>query len=47
MNLVDAVFNTAGVGGVVAGALIVTLVTCYFLTVRWISNGHKGKTERQ
>ena len=47
MDWVDAIFNTARVGGIVAGTLIVTLVACYGLTVRWISNGHEGKAERQ
>jgi len=42
---VDAFFQTPGVGGAVACAVIVTLVACYALTIRWISKGHEEDVE--
>ncbi len=38
---VDALLKTPGVGGAVACAVVVILVVCYGLTIRWISKGHK------
>jgi hypothetical protein len=40
MWIVDAVFETPGVGGAVAGAVILILIVCYGLTIKWISKGH-------
>jgi len=42
---VDAFFQTPGVGGAVACTVIVILITCYGLTIRWISRGHEEETE--
>jgi len=41
----EAVFQTPGVGGAVACTVIVVLVACYSLTLRWISKGRKDETE--
>ncbi len=46
MQFVDAFFNTPGVGGVVAGTVIATLIICYGLTIRWISKGEENSAER-
>ena len=46
MWYVDLIFDTPGVGGVVACSVITTLVVCYGLTVRWISKGHEDKAEK-
>ncbi len=43
MEFLDAFFNTPGVGGVLACAVIVTLALSYGLTIRWISKGHKDE----
>ena len=36
-----AIFETPGVGGIVAAGAIATLLVCYGLTIRWISKGHE------
>jgi len=46
MEYINAFFNTPGIGGLVAGTAVATLVTCYALTVRWISRGHESDTEK-
>jgi hypothetical protein len=46
MQFVDVVFNTPGVGGLVAGSVISILIVCYGLTVRWISKGEENSAER-
>jgi hypothetical protein len=46
MWYVDALFNTASVGGALACIVIVSLIICYGFTIRWISGGHEKKTER-
>jgi hypothetical protein len=38
---VETLFQTPGVGGAVAATAILTLITCYGLTIRWISRGHE------
>ena len=43
MAFIDELFNTAGYGGLAVGAIVVTLVLCYGLTIRWISKGHKDE----
>lgn len=35
----EALIDTPGIGGAIAGAVIVTLVTCYGLTIWWIAKG--------
>jgi hypothetical protein len=40
---VDALFNTAGVGGVAVCIVVTTLVISYGLTIRWISKGNTDK----
>ena len=40
---VNVFFETPGVGGAVACTVIVLLVACYGLTIRWISRGHEEK----
>ena len=42
---VDAFFETPGVGGAVACTIIVILVACYGLTIKWISKGHSKEVE--
>ena len=42
---VNALFETPGVGGAVACTVIVILVACYALTIRWISKGYTDETE--
>ncbi len=37
------VFDISGLGGALAASLIIALIVCYGLTVRWISKGYKGK----
>ncbi|HEX3001642.1 MAG TPA: hypothetical protein VHN82_04635 [Methanoregula sp.] len=38
-------FDLPGFGGAVACTVINTLIICYGLTVRWISKGHKKKSQ--
>ncbi len=47
MGYVDYILNTPGFGGLVACAVIVTLVTCYGLTIVWISKGHEDKIKEK
>jgi len=47
MCYVDAIFNTAGGGGIVAGVVITALIVCYGLTIRWIARGHEDESERR
>ena len=42
---VETVFQTPGVGGAVACAVIAILIACYGLTIRWIAKGHQEETE--
>lgn len=44
---VNALFETPGVGGAVACTVIVILVVCYGLTLRWISSGHEEDTQKR
>ena len=48
MQYIKAVFDTPGVGGAVAGAVVLLLIVCYGLTLRWISMGshHEDKAEK-
>ena len=43
MENLEAIFETPGVGGALACAVIVTLVVCYGLTIRWIAKGHEDQ----
>ncbi|MHC4663999.1 MAG: hypothetical protein ACYS8W_20240 [Planctomycetota bacterium] len=47
MEFLDWLFNTSGIGGLAVCIIVVTLVSGYGLTVRWISKGHVDKTESQ
>lgn len=42
---VSTFFETPGFGGAVALSVIVILVICYFLTLRWVARGQVEKTE--
>lgn len=42
---VEALFQTPGVGGATACSIIVILLVCYGLTIRWISKGHQDNSE--
>ncbi len=44
---VSTFFKTPGVGGALACSVIAILVTCYGLTIRWISKGHQKGPERR
>ncbi len=44
MNI-ETLFETPGIGGLVACVVIVSLVSTYALTVRWISKGQEEQTE--
>lgn len=47
MWFIEALVNTPGVGGAIACAAIGAVVICYGMTIRWISRGCNGKTDRQ
>lgn len=47
MSNFDMVLDTPGLGGAIAGAAVVILVTCYGLTIRWISRGEEEPTDQQ
>ena len=38
-------FEIPGVGGAVAFAAIMTLVICYYLTLKWVAKGQEGDTD--
>jgi len=41
----ETFFDKPGIGGIVAGVVIVSLIICYGLTLKWILNGHEKKTD--
>lgn len=45
MDFLKAVFDTAGIGGLLVGFIVTALLLCYGLTARWISKGYEEKTE--
>ncbi len=46
MQYLEAFFDVPGFGGALACAVIVTLIVCYYLTIKWILNGYDDKAER-
>ena len=38
-------FDIPGIGGAVACTVITTLIICYGMMIRWITKGHKEKSE--
>ncbi len=47
MDYIDFIFNTPGIGGLLACAVIVTLLVTYGLTAIWISKGHEDKIKEK
>jgi hypothetical protein len=47
MGLMDYILNTPGIGGLLALAVIVVLVTTYGLTLVWISKGYEDEIKEK
>lgn len=42
-QLLYAIINTPGIGGIVVGALALIIIVSIFLTLRWISQGTEAE----
>ncbi len=45
MDFLTYFLDTPGIGGIVAGLVIATLITTYALTIVWVSKGHEDKKD--
>jgi len=44
---INIFFETPGVGGVIAAAVITTIIITYGLTLRWVLRGHGEDADKQ